>query len=96
MTGGDLAVLGTILAHGRERGTFRDVEPMVVQMSIVAPLLLFAASAPVRQRLGSLVEGAAMVPRAALVDYLERAAVAALRPDAPNVRARTSSRSTRS
>jgi TetR/AcrR family transcriptional regulator len=83
---GILAVLSAIVAEGRARGTFRSVEPLVVQMSIVAPLLLFAASAPIRRRFGSVVAGAAAVPREAMVEYLERASIAALRPGpAPHV-----------
>ena len=94
--GAILAVLAAIVRHGRERGAFRHVEPLVVQMSIVAPLLLFAASAPIRRRFGSLVDGAAAVPREAMVEYLERAAVAALRPEPGAATARPSVRRKRS
>ena len=46
-----MQVLGGILEAGRREGAFRDVHPLLVQMGIVAPLLFFAASAPVRARL---------------------------------------------
>jgi AcrR family transcriptional regulator len=45
-----VGALGAILDAGRTRGVFRPAHPLVIQMSIVAPLLLFAASAPLRAR----------------------------------------------
>ena len=46
-----MATLGEILASGRRDGRYREVHPLLVQMSIVGPLLLFSASEPVRERL---------------------------------------------
>jgi AcrR family transcriptional regulator len=40
-----------ILAAGRRAGRFREVQPLIAHMSIVGPLLVFAASALVRDRL---------------------------------------------
>jgi hypothetical protein len=70
--------LASILKAGRQARQFREVHPVIVQMGIIAPLLLFAASAPMRERFSALVHGAADVPRAALVAYLEEAALSAL------------------
>jgi AcrR family transcriptional regulator len=83
--GNIIRILAAILGEGQRAGTFRTVHPVVVQMSIVAPLLLFAASEPSRKRFSPLVEGAAAVPRDALVKYLETATLAALthRPLSP-------------
>jgi len=45
-----LATLGDILADGRSAGAFRDVPPLIVQFGIVGPLLLAAATEPLRDR----------------------------------------------
>ncbi|HUL73088.1 MAG TPA: TetR/AcrR family transcriptional regulator [Vicinamibacterales bacterium] len=47
--------LGAILADGRDAGVFRDVNPFITQIAVVAPLLFFAATGPVRERLRPLV-----------------------------------------
>jgi AcrR family transcriptional regulator len=46
-----MVTLAGILSAGEAAGAFRHVHPLVAQMGIVAPLLFFAASAPVRARL---------------------------------------------
>ncbi len=73
--------LVSILAAGRKTGRFGDVHPIVAQMGIVAPLLFFAASAPVRERL----RDRAPVPltgltRERVIEYVQTATVAALAP----------------
>jgi AcrR family transcriptional regulator len=45
-----LATLADILAEGRSAGVFRDVPPLIVQFGIVGPLLLAAATEPLRDR----------------------------------------------
>jgi TetR/AcrR family transcriptional regulator len=45
-----LATLADILAEGRSAGAFRDVPPLIVQFGIVGPLLLAAATEPIRDR----------------------------------------------
>jgi len=45
-----LATLADILAEGRSAGAFRDVPPLIVQFGIVGPLLLAAATEPIRER----------------------------------------------
>jgi TetR/AcrR family transcriptional regulator len=71
--------LGAILREGERRGRFRPAHPVVVQMGIVAPLLLFAASAPTRARFASVLRGGAGVPDEAVVIHVEAATLAALR-----------------
>jgi len=78
--GAIIRVLAAILDDGRKAGVFRAEHPLVVQMSLIAPLLLFAASAPTREKFSPLVAGAAAVSRDALVAYLELAAFSALSP----------------
>jgi AcrR family transcriptional regulator len=91
-----LGSLASILHEGQVEGRFRAVHPMVVQMSLVAPLLLFAASAPMRERFSTLVPGKGLVPREAMVEYLERAATSALRVEPNDTPASTKSRRRRS
>ncbi|HKW01137.1 MAG TPA: TetR/AcrR family transcriptional regulator [Vicinamibacterales bacterium] len=50
-----VGTLGAILAEGHAAGKFRQVNPLVTQIGIVAPLLFFAATAPVRERFKQLV-----------------------------------------
>jgi hypothetical protein len=76
-----IAGLASILDDGRREGVFRPVDTIVVQMSIIAPLLFFEASAAMRQRVGRRMRGAAIVPREALVAYLERACLSVLQPE---------------
>ena len=46
-----MITLARILDAGRRAGCFRHVHPLIAQMTIVAPLLFFVASEPVRTRL---------------------------------------------
>jgi TetR/AcrR family transcriptional regulator len=45
-----LMVLGAILQDGQRAGVFGPAHPFVVQIALVAPLMFFAASAPLRER----------------------------------------------
>lgn len=77
--GAIVGTVGEILAEGRARGMFRPAHPLITQMSIVAPLLLFDASAPIRQRFAHLVPAKVVgVDRAAMLDHVERATLSAL------------------
>lgn len=57
-----LEVLAAILKDGREQGAFRPAHPFVTQMGIMAPLMFFAASAPVRLRVGKKLPPALALP----------------------------------
>jgi AcrR family transcriptional regulator len=74
-----LRTLGAILAAGERDGLFRPVHPVLAQMGIVGPLLLFSASTPLRARWAGRVPG---LPRgadaAAAVTYVQESALAAL------------------
>jgi AcrR family transcriptional regulator len=50
-----LGTLAAIIADGHQTGQFRKADPFIVQLSIVAPLMFFAASAPLRRRAGELL-----------------------------------------
>jgi TetR/AcrR family transcriptional regulator len=74
-----MQTLGAILADGKRDGQFGDVHPLVVQLGIVAPLLLFAATSPVRERLGDRAPaGVATVSRDAMIAHVEATTLAAL------------------
>ena len=96
-----IGALAVILDEGWRAGRFREVNPFVMHMSIVAPLALFAASAPVRERLKHLVPGPVVAAdHEAIVAHVQAGALALLtdrsRPVAratPPVRPRSRSRS---
>ncbi len=92
---GILQTLADILREGRARGVFRQANPLVVQMTIVAPLLLFAASAPMRARFAEVLPGGAGdLPLDALVDHVETTVLSSLAPiPASPSQSRTRSRS---
>ncbi len=75
-----MVTLAGILEAGRRTGTFRRVHPLIAQMGIVAPLLFFAASAPVRSRLRARAPfPLAEVTPQAVLDHVQNATLAALR-----------------
>jgi TetR/AcrR family transcriptional regulator len=78
-----LQVLAGIITRGEQAGQFQPAHPLVVQLGIVGPLLMFAASAPARDRLAR--HGAAFVsPRPEeLLRHIERATAGALRLGPP-------------
>ncbi len=77
-----LKTLGAMLEEGRTSGLFRRAHPLVTQMGIVAPLILFAASEPARERFQKTVpENVVMVPREAVVAHVEATTLAALRAE---------------
>jgi TetR/AcrR family transcriptional regulator len=77
--GAILDILEGILRAGERRGHFRAAHPLVVQMGIVAPLLLFAASAPTRARFATVLRGGGRGLRPeAVTAHIEAATLAAL------------------
>lgn len=73
-----LGTLARVLAAGRATGAFRPVHPFVAQVSIVAPLLLFAAAAPARERFRQLAPELGAIDRESLVQHLEATTLAAV------------------
>ena len=77
-----LKTLASILEAGRVAGVFRPAHPLVTQMGIVAPLLMFSATAEARARFArALPKTVALVERSALVAHIEATTLAALRPE---------------
>jgi AcrR family transcriptional regulator len=86
-----LEVLAGIIERGVSGGRFRPVHPLVVQVSIVGPILVFLTSAPARERLARRGEALASPDREQLLRHIERAAIGALRrPATAGLQARTS------
>jgi TetR/AcrR family transcriptional regulator len=84
-----LETLAAILQDGRRTGAFVAANPLVTQISVVAPLMFFAASAPFRTRLAHLVP--VNVPTPTLDDviaHVQTATLAVLTTPAPSRRPR--------
>jgi TetR/AcrR family transcriptional regulator len=96
--GAILGVLAAILRDGVEHGVFGAVHPLIAQMNIVGPLLLFSASAPVRERFQHAVpSGLNDVGRADLIAHVETGVLAIVgavpaHPSAQTTRAKRSRR----
>jgi TetR/AcrR family transcriptional regulator len=83
-----LSTLTAILADGRAAGEFRDVSALMVQFGIVGPLLLTAATEPIRHREAKRVP-LPPLQREAMVEHVTRATLLALRPSEPPATRRT-------
>jgi AcrR family transcriptional regulator len=71
--------LGRIVQEGHARGRFDRTNPMLIHAGIVAPLLLYFASGPMRRRLAKAgVPGIASLSRETVVAHVQRMAVMAL------------------
>lgn len=86
-----VGALGEILAEGQALGEFRDVAPLVVQFGIVGPLLLAAATEPLRSS-PRVPLPVPPITREAMAEHVLRVTLAAL---APQGRASVASRRTR-
>ncbi|HET9368752.1 MAG TPA: TetR/AcrR family transcriptional regulator [Vicinamibacterales bacterium] len=87
-----LAVLTGILGDGQRAGVFGEAHPLVIQISIVSPLLFLSATAAVRERVSAAVPQLTHVTREMAVAHVESATLAALRASARPTDARRSQR----
>lgn len=74
-----LAALGRIIEEGRRAGSFVPLNPLVVQAGIIAPLMFFLASAPLRQKMaraGAIPGGS--ISRDVVVAHIQRITLAQL------------------
>lgn len=72
-------ILGRIVQEGHAKGRFQRTNPMLLHAGIVAPLLLYFASDPMRRRLAKAgVPGIAALSRDMVVEHVQRIAVMAL------------------
>jgi len=71
--------LGRIVQEGHAKGRFDRTNPMLIHAGIVAPLLLYFASGPMRRRFAKAgVPGIASLSRETVVAHVQRMAVMAL------------------
>ena len=80
-----LGVLAHIIDAGAAAGAFRRVHPLVVQLGIVGPLMIFVASTQARGRLATRLGPVAEPPLEAVLDSIEAATLGtlAIGADAP-------------
>lgn len=84
-----LDTLAAILAEGQRAGLFAPANPLMIQISVVAPLMFFAASAPFRERLRRLAPSAIASPELeAMIAHVQTATLAALTTSAHSGRPR--------
>jgi TetR/AcrR family transcriptional regulator len=87
-----LATLSGILQSGEAAGEFQAAHPLVVQLGIVGPLLLFAATAPIRERYRDRKPlQLPVVTHDAVLAHVQAATLAGLGSHASNTRRRRSS-----
>jgi AcrR family transcriptional regulator len=78
-----IVVLAGMLQDGRRQGIFRDAPPFLTHLTIVAPLLLFTASAPIRTRFArAFPQRSGHAPPADALRFVQDVTLAALRRDA--------------
>jgi TetR/AcrR family transcriptional regulator len=76
---GVLKALSSIMAQGVEAKQFRPLNPLLLHAGIVAPLLLYFASAGIRQRIArSGVRAASQIHRDEVVAHVQRVALSLL------------------
>jgi AcrR family transcriptional regulator len=74
-----LAALGGIIEEGVRAGRFHPAPPLLVQAGIVAPLMFFLATAPLRQKIARAgVAGISAVSRDMVVAHIQRITLAQL------------------
>jgi TetR/AcrR family transcriptional regulator len=79
-----MQTLSAILDDGQRAGVFRKIHPLVAQMGIVAPLLVYAASAPIRQRFtGRVPVRLTGVPRGEVLKHVQSTTLASLETNRP-------------
>ena len=74
-----LTALGGIIAEGVRRGRFQPAHPLLVQGGIIAPLMFFLATAPLRRKLARAgISGVSAVSRDMVVAQIQRLTLAQL------------------
>ena len=74
-----LAALGGIIAEGVRAGRFQPAHPLLVQGGIIAPLMFFLATAPLREKIArSGVSPLPLISRDIVVSHIQRLTLAQL------------------
>jgi aspartate-semialdehyde dehydrogenase len=77
-----VATLTAILDDGRRERRFRPVDPFVIHLNIVAPLLFFTATASMRSRFRTVGPAAVDIPAGDLIAHVQQATLAAVEAEA--------------
>jgi TetR/AcrR family transcriptional regulator len=74
-----LAALGSIIAEGVRGGRFQPAHPLLVQGGIIAPLMFFLATAPLRRKIARAgVDGIKAISTDMVVAHIQRLTLAQL------------------
>ena len=74
-----LATLGAIIDEGRRAGRFQPANPLLIHAGIIAPLMFFLATPPVRRKLDRIgARGVGKISRAEAVAHIQRVTLAVL------------------
>ena len=74
-----VAMLAAIISEGRAAGRFTAANPVIVHAGIIAPLMFFFVTDGIRDKLGKAgVPDASRITRAAVVEHVQRIALAVL------------------
>lgn len=74
-----LTALGAIIGDGVRAGRFEPAHPLLVQGGIIAPLMFFLATGPLRQKIARAgVEGIPAISRDTVVAHIQRLTLAQL------------------
>lgn len=74
-----LTTLGGIIAEGVRADRFRPAHPLLVQGGIIAPLMFFLATVPLRRKIARAgVDGVATISRDMVVAHIQRLTLAQL------------------
>ena len=69
---GIFRLVGTILAEGTRAGVFKPIDPVLAYATMMGPIVMFRASAPVRARIGRLkIAELSTIDSGALVRHLQ-------------------------
>lgn len=82
-----LETLAAILEEGRQAGILREAHPLIVQISIVAPLMFFSASKAFREHIGRLKPSPLVIQDPeVMLRHVKAATLAVLAPKAESRR----------
>jgi AcrR family transcriptional regulator len=73
-----LATLGSIIREGCAAGTFKRANPLIVHAGIVAPLMFFFVTDGIRDKLANAGVPGVHITREAVVEHVQRIALAVL------------------
>jgi hypothetical protein len=74
-----LETLAGILEEGRRAGHFRPANPLLIHAGIVAPLMLFLVTGPLRRKIGrNAPRGVTPITRDDVVTHIQRITLAVL------------------